>query len=143
MPFMKSRSAATYAKIILRVFTGREVAENSVVDGTQVSLNTDGRRMLEAGQVMVWIGAAGTSKVKPAPATAVTAAQVAGIVMHTTEFAPDTTVANVDDASVALYTKDCHFDSTKLLSYSGNSAAVIAAMSGTGNQRCANCTFEP
>jgi hypothetical protein len=143
MPFGKTRTAATYAKVILRLFTGQEVAENSVVDGTLVPLNGDGRRVLEAGTVMTWVGAVGSSKVKPAAASGIVAADVAGIVMHTTEFWPETTEANKDDASVALYTKNCSFDSTKLLGYSGNAAAVKSAMSAAGNQRCANCTFEP
>jgi hypothetical protein len=78
MPFMKDRVAATYAKVILRVFTGNEVAENSVVDGTQVPLNGDNRRILEAGTVMVWTGAVGSSKVKPAGASGELAAQRRG-----------------------------------------------------------------
>lgn len=143
MPYMKERTAATYAKVILRVFTGNEVAENSVVDGTLVPLNGDGRRVLEAGTVCTWTGAPGSSKVKPAAASGIVAADVAGIVMHTTEFWPDATEANKDDAAIALYTKNCHFDTTKLLAYSGNAAQVKLAMNGAGNQRCANCTFEP
>lgn len=142
MPFMKERTAATYAKEILRNISGSEVAENSVVDGTQVPLNGDGRRILETGTVMVWTGAVGSSKVKPAPASGIVAADVAGIVMHTTEFWPGTTEANKDDAAVALFTKNCHFAEDKLVGYSGNAAAVKAAMSGAGNQRCANCTFQ-
>jgi hypothetical protein len=143
MPYMKERTAATYAKVIFRLFTGNEVAENAVVDGTTVPLNGDGRRVLEAGTVMTWIGAVGSSKVKPAAASGITSAEVAGILMHTTEFWPDTTEANKDDAAVAVYTKNCAFDTTKLLAYSGNATNVKAAMSGAGNQRCANCTFEP
>lgn len=143
MPFMKERAAATYDKVILRLFTGNEVVENSVVDGTTVPLNGDGRRILEAGTVVTWIGTVGSSKVKPAAASGVTAAEVAGIVMHTVEFWPDTTEANKDDASVGVYTKNCAFDTTKLLGYSGNAANIKTAMSGTGNQRCANNTFEP
>jgi hypothetical protein len=142
MPFMKERTAATYAKEILRVFSGNEVAENSVVDGTLVPLNGDGRRILETGTVMVWVGAVGSSKVKPAAASGIASADVAGIVMHTTEFWPDTVEANKDDAAVALFTKNCHFAADQLTGYSGNAAAVKAAMSGAGNNRCANCTFE-
>lgn len=142
MPFMKERVAATYAKEILRNISGSEIAENSVVDGTQVPLNGDGRRILETGTVMVWTGAVGSSKVKPAPASGIVAADVAGIVMHSTEFWPGTTEANKDDAAVALFTKNCHFAADKLLGYSGNAAAVQAAMGGAGNGRCANCTFQ-
>ena len=142
MPHGKERIAATYAKVILRVFTGNEVAENAVVDGTTVPLNGDGRRVLEAGTVMTWIGAVGSSKVKPAAASGVTAAEVAGIVMHTTEFWPDATEANKDDTGVALYTKNCSFTTGALLGYSGNAAAVKSAMTGAGNDRCANCTFQ-
>lgn len=253
MPFMKERVAATYAKEILRVVSGSELAENAVVDGTQVPLNGDGRRILETGTVMVYIGAPGTSKVRPIPAAAVAAGQdeiqtvtlsgvpatgvwtievpgygttdemavytaagvqaairaihanlatvtvaldvgatvytitfpdqdvapvvvdtspdddnpletagaaavnavvattqqgvveaadIAGILMHTTEFWPDATEANKDDAPVALFTKNCHFNAANLTGFSGNAAAVKAAMTGAGNNRCANCTFE-
>lgn len=244
--FNKERVAATYAKIILRVFTGDELAENGVVDGTTIPLNGDGRRILETGTVMMWQGAPYTSKVRPVPATGGTsgtdevqtvvrsatpdagswsvtvpgygstppttdvsaatlqaairalhadlnattvalntqtytitfidrdvapvqfasntltasavpvtltvatttegelkASQIAGIVMHTTEFWPDATEALKDDDSVALYTKNCHFASDQLTGYSGNAALIKAAMSGAGNQRCANNTFEP
>lgn len=249
MPNYKTIQATTYAKEILRIQTGSEVAENSVVDGTQVPLSADGRRILESGTVMVYTGVSevqtvtitgtptgggftltfdgettaslahnataaqvqsalaalstigagnvsvtggpgpgtpfvvtftgalaargvsemttantftgGTTpasavatttaggsgqtagqKVRPAAASGVQAATVAGIVMHTTEFSPSAAQANVDDASVALFTKNCHFDTTKLIAYSGNAAAVKSAMTGAGNDRCANCTFE-
>jgi hypothetical protein len=141
--FNKDRTAATYAKVILRVATLNEIAENSVVDGTTVPLNGDGRRVLESGTVMTWIGTPGSSKVKPAAASGVTAAEVAGIVMHTTEFWPDTTEALKDDEPLALYTKNCHFASDQLIGYSGNATNVKTAMTGGGNGRCANCTFEP
>lgn len=141
MPWKKTRTAATYAKEILRNISGSEVAENSVVDGTLVPLNGDGRRILETGTVMVWIGAVNSSKVKPAPASGIAAADVAGIVMHTTEFWPGTVEANKDDAAVALFTKNCHFASDQLTGYSGNATAVKTAMSGGGNGRCGNCTF--
>ncbi len=247
MPFNKTRVAATYAKEILRKVSGSEIAENSVVDGTTVPLNGDGRRILETGTVMIWMGAVGSSKVRPittntnpasgtdevqtvtrsatptagtytltvpgygtttalatysaaalqaairaihadlvtvtvglagevytitfpdrqvaavtvdtttgalvATATPVTmtvatsqegevtAAMVAGIVMHTTEFWPETTEALKDDASVALFTTNCNFAIDKLIGFTQNAAAVRAAMSGAGNDRCANCTF--
>lgn len=141
MPFGKTRTAATYEKEILRVVTGAEIAENSVVDGTQVPLNGDGRRILETGTVMVWTGAVGSSKVKPAPATLVVAADVAGIVMHTTEFWSGTDLSDKDDAAVALFTKNCHFSISQLTGYSGNAAEVQLAMEGGGNGRCANCSF--
>lgn len=141
--FGKTRTAATYAKQILRVATLNEVAENAVVDGTTVPLDGNGRRVLDAGTVMIWVGTVGASKVRPAAASGELAANVAGIVMHPTEFWPDTTQANLDDEPVALYTKDCHFASDQLVGYSGNAAAVKTAMTGAGNGRCANCTFEP
>lgn len=145
MPYNKERTAATYAKEILRVVSGSELAENAVVDGTLVPLNGDSRRILETGTVMVWSGAVGTSKVKPAPSAndpALTASMVAGIVMHTTEFWPDTPEANKDDAPIALFTKNCHFAKDKLINYSNNAAVIETAMEGGGNGRCANCTFE-
>lgn len=248
MPFNKERVAATYAKEILRVWTGNEIAENAVVDGFSVPLNADNRRILESGQVMVYAGldeeqqvtvtgatggtftltfganttagipynataaqvdaaleliasvgagnvavegaaggpwrirfvgtlaaanqaamtasgagltgtapavavttlvngaapAAGASQqVKPAPASGVAAAAVAGILMATTEFWPEPAVEfDKDDKPVALFTKNCSFSIPMLVSYSGNAAAVKTAMTGAGNDHCANCTFE-
>lgn len=141
--FNKTRTAATYSKQIFRVFSGNEIAENSVVDGTTVPLDGNGRRVLDAGTVMCWIGTVGASKVRPAAASGELAANIAGIVMHPTELWPDATEALKDDEPVALYTKDCHFASDQLVGYSGNAAAVKTAMTGAGNGRCANCTFEP
>lgn len=141
MPFMKERTAATYAKEIIRVWSGNEIAENAVVDGTTVPLNGDGRRILEAGTVMVFISGS-TSKVKPAPASGIVAADVAGIVRETVEFWPGTTETNKDDKPLALWTKNVHFAANQLVGYSGNAAAVKSAMTGAGTGRCANCTFE-
>lgn len=244
--FMKERAAATYAKIILRTFTGNELVENGVVDGTFVPLNGDGRRILETGTVMMWTGATNASKVKPVPATggtsgtdevqtivrsatpdagswslevpgygttpvttdvtaatlqaniralntalaamtvglvsqtytltfvdldvapvrvasnsltassvAVTltvatttegelkASQIAGIVMHTVELWPDAVELLRDDEPIGLYTKNCNFATDQLTGYANNAALIKAAMSGAGNQRCANNTFEP
>lgn len=134
MPFGHNRAAATYAKEILRVWAGDEIAENAVVDGTLVPLDTDGRRVLQTGTVMVWTGAVGSSKVKPAPASGILAADVAGIVMHTTEFWPGTDLSSVDDKPLALFTKNCHFETSQLTGYSGNAAAVKTAMTGAGNK---------
>jgi hypothetical protein len=244
--FNKERTAATYAKIILRSYSGNELAENAVADGRMVPLNGDLRRILEAGTVMMWMGAPYASKVRPVPATGgsagtdevqtvtrsatpdagsynvevpgygttpnltdysaaalqtairalhadlsaatvglvgqvytitfvdydaapvvvtannltssgvpvtftvatttqgeLNAADIAGIVMHTVELWPDATEALKDDEPIALYTKNCAFETSQLIGYSGNAALVKAAMSGAGNQRCANCTFEP
>lgn len=244
--FMKERTAATYAKIILRTYSGNELVENGVVDGTFVPLNVDGRRILETGTVMMWVGAPNASKVKPVPAvggastvdevqtivrsatpdagswsleipgygtTPVTtdvsaatlqtniralnaalntmtvglvsqtytltfvdldvapvrvvtntltasavpvtltvatttegelkASQIAGIVMHTIELWPDAVELLKDDEPIGLYTKNCNFATDQLTGYSGNAALIKAAMSGAGNQRCANNTFEP
>lgn len=141
MPFGKTRTAATYAREILRSVSGDELAENSVVNGAGVPLNGDGRRILESGTVMVFTAGLG-SKVIPAPASAVVAADVAGIVMNTTEFWPDANLTAADDKPLALFTKNCRFESSQLLGYSGNATAVKAAMAGAGNSRCANCSFE-
>lgn len=244
--FNKERTAATYAKIILRSYSGNELAENSVVDGRFVPLNGDGRRILEAGTIMMWMGAPYASKVRPVPsaggaagtdevqtvvrsatpdaggysievpgygttgnltaydaatlqaairalhadlaamtvalntqtytltfidqdiapvvvagntltASAVpvtltvgqttqgelAASDISGIVMHTVELWPDATEVYKDDEPAALYTKNCAFETSQLIGYSGNATIVKAAMSGAGNQRCANNTFEP
>ena len=141
MPFGKTRTAATYAKEILRSVAGDELAENSVVDGTQVPLNGDGRRILQTGTVMVFTAGLG-SKVKPAPGTGVVAADVAGIVMNTTEFWPDANLTAADDKPLALFTKNCRFETSQLTGYSGNAAEVKLGMAGAGNGRCANCSFE-
>lgn len=246
MPYMQDRAAATYDRIIFRVFTGNELVENAVVDGTQIPLNGDLRRILEVGTIMIWTGAPGASKVRPIAASAgssdevqtivrsatpdagsvtfqiggfgsvtltsadvsaatfqaairalnatlatatvgltsqtytvtfvgvgdvppitvtantltasavpvtltiattnagaVLASQVAGVVMHTTEFWPDATTVNLDDEPLGLYTKWCNFASDQLTGYSGNANLVKSAMTGAGNQRCAYCTFEP
>lgn len=245
MPYGTERIAATYRKEILRVKNGTEIAENAVIDGAQVPLNADGRRVLEEGQVMVYaglpeivrvtptgtggtytltfgaqttaalarlapasvvqsalealssvgvgnvsvtgpdggpydvrfIGTLGASdvgaitftssltgpgagvtitvtrtgavpapaagqKLRPAPASGATTAQVAGVLMTTVEFWPDTPVQDKTDKSIAVYTKGCHFNKASLVGYSGNAAAVEAAMTGAGTGRCANCTFE-
>lgn len=250
MPFNKTRSAGVYAKEILRVVNGAELAENAVVDGNQIPLNADQRRILETGTVMIWTGAPGTSKVRPIPTSApsnvnevqtivrsatadagavkikvpnygttasipfgsvtaaglqaairaiatglnamtvglvsdtftltfpnldiepvsvesntlkassvnvtltvgqgaqgsaaLTAAAIAGIVMHTTEFwpGPDSDMDEKDDAPVALFTKNCHFAADQLTGYANNSTVVKSAMTGAGNDRCANCTFQ-
>lgn len=241
MPYGTERAGATYARVILRVVSGSEIAENAVVDGSQVPLNADGRRVLEAGQVLVWAGlpeiqqvavpagtpfqlafganttavipnavgapapaasvaaalqalasvgagnvdvagadggpytvtfvgalgaqnvAAMTSptggvtitvtregappgpgqKTRPAPVSGIVAADVAGILREPFEFWPDAPGLNKGDEAVAAWTKNCHFASDQLTGYSGNAAAVEAAMSAAGNGRCANCTFEP
>jgi hypothetical protein len=56
MPFGKSRVAGIYTKEILRVVSGAEIAENAVVEGRTIALNSDGRRILEPGTVMVYAG---------------------------------------------------------------------------------------
>lgn len=247
MPFGTQRVAATYAREILRVVNGSEVAENAVVNGLDVALDANNRRVLESGQVMVYAGvneqqkivlsgvdagdtftltwsgqttsaitalnvtpetiqaalealsnigvgdidvqgspggpfqvtftgalaaadqaaitatptgctvtitttragaaaAAGAGqKVKPAPSSGISASLVAGILMHTTEFfggPGDTPKYGQVDEPVALFTKNCNFATAQLLSYSGNAAAVKSAMTGAGNDKCANCTFE-
>lgn len=141
-PFMTTRTAATYAKEILKYVSGAEIKDNAVIDGTQIALNSDGRRIVESGQVMIWVGSVGSSKVKPAPNDgSIVAANVAGILETTYEFWPDTPPANKADKPVALFTKNANFATGQLLGYSGNVAAVKAAMTGAGNDVCANCTF--
>lgn len=140
MPFGKTRTAATYAKEILRSVSGNELAENSVVDGTSVALNGDGRRILETGTVMVFSAGLGSKVV--AAGGGIVAADVAGIVMTTTEFWPGTDLTAADDKPLALFTKNCAFETSQLTGYAANIAAVKAAMAGAGNDRCANCSFE-
>jgi hypothetical protein len=56
MPFNETRTAAFYVREVLRTVSGSEIAENAVLDGTQVALNADGRRIVESGTVMVYAG---------------------------------------------------------------------------------------
>lgn len=247
MPFGITRTAATYRREIFRIKTGAEVAENGVIDGTLVPLNSDGRRIVEEGQVLVYaglpeiqqvapggtggtytltfggqttgaigrllsaaafqaifeaissVGAGNVSvsgpdggpylvrftgtlgaadqaaitatssltgagagvvitevrkgvvptanagqKLRPAPASGASAAQVAGVLMTTVELWPETIPQDAGDKPVAVYTKNCHFAAAQLIGYSGNSAAVQTAMTGAGatGGRTANCTFE-
>lgn len=125
MPWRKQRVATFYDKEILKYFTGGEVTRNIVIDGTTVAVGADGRYVLEAGTVMSKI--ASSSKVKPAPATGLLQADVHGILTHTLEFyyPPE---AGVTDEPAAVYFFDAIFDTTKLVNYSANAAAVIAAL---------------
>lgn len=142
MPFMKTRSADIYADEILFRVAGDEMAENAVVDATAIDAETSGRRVLRAGTVMAFsITTDRTSKVVPADVDTL-AIDIAGIVMHTTEFASGTMEAGKDDAPIALFTKNCHFRASKLVGYTIVTAAKMkTAMGGAGNDRCANCTF--
>lgn len=109
--------------------------------GSGASL-TGGAATVTITTTRAYVAPAVGQKVKPAPSSGVTSGEVAGVVMHTTEFWPDTTERDKDDAAVALFTTNCHFEVSKLLGYSGNATAVKAAMTGAGNGRCSNCSFE-
>lgn len=262
MPFGKSRVAGIYTREILRVISGAEIAENAVVEGRSIALNSDGRRILEPGTVMVYAGkdeivdikitatggtftltqdaqvsaaiawnaaasavatalsnlstiddlqvevtlldedlgpavpggsanfaapsrtyrvryfgtegavdqtaitvqtgsltgtvvagtatvvqngaaaAAGVNQnVKPASGTPA-AAIIAGIVRNYSEFWSEASLSDADNKPIALYTKNCHFEASQLTGYVGNEANTKTAMSGAGNGRTANCTFE-
>ncbi len=124
MAWRKLRSATFYDKEILKYLTGLEAIKNAVIDSTQVTVNTDSRYVLEAGQVLV-TGTGGL--VKPAAATGVLAADVIGILTHTVEFFYPVQ-AGVTDEPAAAYFHQCVFDTTKLLGYSGNAAAIKSAL---------------
>lgn len=91
---------------------------NSSVNGTQANLVVT---VVAAGQ-----SAIATAKAAPAAASGVSAGAMLGILTHTVEFfyPPE---PNVTDEPAAVYFHQCIFDSTKLLSVSGNLAAVQAA----------------
>lgn len=130
MPFNEERTAGIYKKEILRYISGSEIKVNAVIDGTQVALNGDGRRIVETGTVMIWIGAPNSSKVKPAPNDgSIVAADVAGILETTYELWPLSTSANKDDKPVALFKHNAHFETSQLTGYSSNAVAVKAALS--------------
>lgn len=109
------------------------------MDATTITADSSGRRILKTGTVMVFsVTGDRTSKVRPASGTPV-AADVAGVVMHTTEFRPGPeTLDSKDDAPIALFTKNCHFRASKLIGFHAN---VKTGMAGAGNGRCANNTF--
>jgi hypothetical protein len=118
-----SRKAAFYEKEILAVFTGTEAVKNGVIDSTKVSANSDNRLVVQAGQVMVKEG----NKVKPGATSGLEAANIVGILAHTIEFFGN---ADADtDEACAMFWFNAVFDTTKLLSYSSNAAAVKAALS--------------
>lgn len=133
MAFRKKRTATFYDKEILKYFTGSEVTRNVVIDGTTVTVGADGRYILEAGTVLRTLGGASAlayaGKVRPAPATAMTAAEVVGILTHTIEFyyPPE---AGVTDEPAAAYFEFAHFDTTKLLGMGDatQQAAIVSAL---------------
>ena len=125
MAFLKRRVATFYDKEILKHFTGLEAIRNVVIDSTQVAVDpTSGRYVLEAGTVLVKQGA---NKVKPAPSSGAAQADIVGILSHTVEFfyPPE---ANVTDEPAAAIFHGAVFDIPKLVNYSGNAAAVKAAL---------------
>jgi hypothetical protein len=127
MPWRKQRTATFYDKEIFKVLPMDGVPTKGVViDGTTITQDpTSGRYVLEAGQLLVKIAA--STKVKPAPASGVVQADVVGFLTHTIEFfyPPE---AGVTDEPASVYYTWCHFDATKLVGYSGNAAAVAAAL---------------
>jgi hypothetical protein len=124
MAWGKKRTATFHDKEILKYLTGLEAIKNVVLDSTQVTVGADARYVLEAGTVLV-TGAGGL--VKPAPASGVLAADVIGILTHTIEFFYPVE-AGVTDEPAAAYFHECVFDSSKLIGYSGNAAAIKAAL---------------
>jgi hypothetical protein len=69
----------------------------------------------------------GTGKVGPAATSGVTANQIVGILTHTVEFYYPVE-ADVTDEPAAVYFHECVFDTSKLLSVSGNLSAVQTAL---------------
>ena len=131
MPQYIERTAAFYEREILKYgVVGTEAVANIVVDATTVSVNSDGRYVLEVGTVISKIGA--SSKVKPAPASALAQADVVGILAHTIEF-----FGNADakyDEPGAVFFWGAIFDASELTNYSGNATNVKAALN--------TCKFE-
>lgn len=146
MAFNISRTAVFYEKEILVYPTGMEAARNIVIDGTKVPkvLDADGnpRYVVEAGTLIVKIEA--STKVAPALVTneegkkaakeseGVEAANIIGIMHHTIEFFGNAN-SHYDEAG-AVFFHGCIFDTTKLLGYTKNIAAVKAALP--------NCIFQ-
>lgn len=123
-----TRTAAFYDKEILVYFTGTEAIKNGVIDAEQVSANGDGRYVVQAGQVMVKSG----EKLKPGASSGLEASNIVGILAHTIEFFG---VGDSDyDEACALFFWNAYFDTTKLLSYTSNAAAVKTALSSCGFQ---------
>jgi hypothetical protein len=140
MPWNIERHGVFYDKEILVYPTGMEASKNIVIDATTVPivLDADGnpRYVVEAGTVLVKIEA--STKVAPALETAeagkkpakevegLEAKDIVGIMHHTVEFF-GVASSDYDEAGAAFF-HTCIFDSTKLLGYTKNIAAVKAAL---------------
>lgn len=126
-----TRTAAFYEREILKYgVTGTEAVKNVVIDATTLVANGDGRYVLEVGTVLSKIDA--SDKVKPAASSGLLQADVVGILAHTIEF-----FGNADEAydePGAAFFWNAIFDASQLTNYSGNAAAVQAALS--------SCKFE-
>lgn len=130
MPFNIVRNGVIVEKEILKSVAGLDDVLSHVVDATTVAENpaSSGRYILEAGTVLSLVGG-GSTKVRPAPAL-VAAADVVGILGVTREFyiGDGTTATAKSDEPVPVYHFGCHFDTTKLVNYTGNEAATKAAL---------------
>lgn len=121
------RNGVVVEKEILRSAAGLDDVLSRVVDANDVPENPagSGRYILEAGTVLVTDT---SNKVKPAGA-GIVAADVVGILGVTKEFWQGGVSATAaHDEPVAVYHHGCHFDVSKLVGYTGNEAAVKAAL---------------
>ena len=124
------RNGVIVEKEILRSAAGLDDVLSRVVDANQVPENPvgSGRYILEAGTILVTHTG---NKVKPASADITGDGQtVVGILGVTKEFwLGSTNATNAHDEAVPVYHHGCHFDTTKLVNWSGgNPAAVKAAL---------------
>lgn len=120
------RTGAFYRKEILKFATGYEAVDNGVIDATTVSANADSRLVLEAGTVLCQVSASATAKLRPAANSGEVSGDIRGILVHNIEF-----FGNADssyDEPCALFFWNAIFDTTQLVKYSGNAAAVKAAL---------------
>lgn len=127
------RKAAFYDKEILKYFVGTEAVKNVVIDANKVVANSDGRFIVEAGNVLQKVG--GESKlVKPITAAeeSIAAADIVGVMAHTVEFFG---INDHDyDEPAAAFFWNAIFDTTKLIGYTKNATNVKAAL--------VSCRFE-
>ncbi len=125
MAWNKTRTATFFDKEILKYFGGSEVTKNVVIDSTSITPLGDGRVLLEAGQVLSWVGAI-NGKVRPADGDDAQA-EIAGILTHTVEFFYPNSDSKTDEPA-AVYFVDAHFSIPKLVGYTPIAAAVKAAL---------------
>jgi hypothetical protein len=123
MAFGVQRTATFHDKEILVYLPKDGVAiKNAYIDSTTLAAGSDGRYVLEAGQVMVK-STTHTGMVAPAAASGVLAADVVGILKFTLEFFYPVAAGQTDEPA-GLYFEGVFFDTTKLVGYSGNATAV-------------------